>query len=123
MSTTSTPQDPAVAPSLGKELQAARQRLQQQRQRVRTGLWIEAVGVVAMLLVAYALPTLLVDRLLRLEWAFRAGLLLAFLALAARIPVRTEVTAFDLEDANEALGRLRSGALRGAAVLSVESPG
>ena len=88
MSTTSTPQDPAVAPSLGKELQAARQRLQQQRQRVRTGLWIEAVGVVAMLLVAYALPTLLVDRLLRLEWAFRAGLLLAFLALAARVVFR-----------------------------------
>jgi propanol-preferring alcohol dehydrogenase len=33
--------------------------------------------------------------------------------------VRTEVETFRLEDANEALDRLRSGALRGAAVLLV----
>jgi len=41
----------------------------------------------------------------------------AFLALAPRIPVRTEVEPFPLEQANEALARLRAGALRGAAVL------
>ena len=40
-----------------------------------------------------------------------------FLALAPTIPVRTEVETFPLEDANEALDRLRRGALRGAAVL------
>jgi propanol-preferring alcohol dehydrogenase len=40
-----------------------------------------------------------------------------FLALAPTIPVRTEVETFRLEQANEALDRLRSGALRGAAVL------
>ena len=40
-----------------------------------------------------------------------------FLALAPTIPVRTEVETFPLEEANEALARLRSGALRGAAVL------
>jgi propanol-preferring alcohol dehydrogenase len=40
-----------------------------------------------------------------------------FLALAARIPLRTEVTTFALEDANEALARLRGGRLTGAAVL------
>jgi propanol-preferring alcohol dehydrogenase len=40
-----------------------------------------------------------------------------FLALAPTIPVRTEVETFPLEQAGEALGRLRSGALRGAAVL------
>jgi propanol-preferring alcohol dehydrogenase len=40
-----------------------------------------------------------------------------FLAVAPTIPVRTEVETFALEDANEALARLRSGALRGAAVL------
>ena len=40
-----------------------------------------------------------------------------FLALAPSIPVRTEVETFPLEQANEALTRLRSGALRGAAVL------
>jgi propanol-preferring alcohol dehydrogenase len=40
-----------------------------------------------------------------------------FLSLAPSVPVRTEVETFSLEDANEALARLRSGALRGAAVL------
>ena len=40
-----------------------------------------------------------------------------FLALAPRIPVRTEVERFRLEEANEALGRLRAGDVRGAAVL------
>jgi propanol-preferring alcohol dehydrogenase len=42
-----------------------------------------------------------------------------FLALAARVPVRSEVQTFALEDANEALERLRSGRVRGAAVLDV----
>jgi alcohol dehydrogenase, propanol-preferring len=40
-----------------------------------------------------------------------------FLALAPAIPVRTEVEVFPLEDANDAVDRLRRGALRGAAVL------
>jgi alcohol dehydrogenase, propanol-preferring len=40
-----------------------------------------------------------------------------FLALAPRVPVRTEVETFSLEQAGEALERLRRGALRGAAVL------
>jgi len=40
-----------------------------------------------------------------------------FLALAPRVPVRTEVETFPLSGANEALARLRSGRLRGAAVL------
>jgi propanol-preferring alcohol dehydrogenase len=42
---------------------------------------------------------------------------LAFLALAAEVPVRTEVETFPLAAANEALDRLRRGALSGAAVL------
>jgi propanol-preferring alcohol dehydrogenase len=42
-----------------------------------------------------------------------------FLALAPRIPVRTEVETHPLEQANEALDRLRSGRIRGAAVLAV----
>ena len=41
----------------------------------------------------------------------------AFLALAPRVPVRTEITRFALEDANLALERLRRGELQGAAVL------
>jgi propanol-preferring alcohol dehydrogenase len=33
------------------------------------------------------------------------------------VPVHTEVEVFPLEQANEALGRLRRGEIRGAAVL------
>jgi alcohol dehydrogenase, propanol-preferring len=40
-----------------------------------------------------------------------------FLALAPAVPVRTEVETFPLAEANEALERLRRGAVRGAAVL------
>ena len=43
-----------------------------------------------------------------------------FLALAPRVPVRTEVQTFPLEEANEALARLRSGKIQGAAVLTVD---
>jgi alcohol dehydrogenase, propanol-preferring len=42
-----------------------------------------------------------------------------FLALAPRVPVRTEVETFPLEQANDALDRLRRGEIRGAAVLSI----
>jgi propanol-preferring alcohol dehydrogenase len=41
-----------------------------------------------------------------------------FLALAPRVPVRTEVETHPLEAANEALARLRSGAVRGALALT-----
>ena len=41
----------------------------------------------------------------------------AFMTLAPRIPVRTQVTAFPLEEANEALATLREGRLTGAAVI------
>jgi propanol-preferring alcohol dehydrogenase len=40
-----------------------------------------------------------------------------FLALAPRIPVRTQVETFPLESANEALAKLRAGDVRGAVVL------
>jgi propanol-preferring alcohol dehydrogenase len=43
-----------------------------------------------------------------------------FLALAPRVPVRTEVEQFPLESANEALDRLRRGEIKGSAVLRVE---
>lgn len=42
-----------------------------------------------------------------------------FLALAPKVPVRTEVQTFPLTAANEALDALRSGKIRGAAVLMV----
>jgi propanol-preferring alcohol dehydrogenase len=44
-----------------------------------------------------------------------------FLALAPTIPVRTQVETFALEEANEALGRLRRGDLQGSAVLVVHA--
>ena len=40
-----------------------------------------------------------------------------FLALAPTVPVHTEVEIFELADANDALGRLRRGDVRGAAVV------
>ena len=44
-----------------------------------------------------------------------------FLELAPRIPVRTEITPFPLEQANEALDAVRTGRVHGSAVLSVAS--
>jgi propanol-preferring alcohol dehydrogenase len=42
-----------------------------------------------------------------------------FLALAPRVPVRTEVESFELKETNHALARLRGGDVRGAAVVQV----
>ena len=42
-----------------------------------------------------------------------------FLALAPRVPVRTTVTAFPLEQTNEAIAHLRGGEIHGAAVVQV----
>jgi len=42
-----------------------------------------------------------------------------FIALAPQIPVRTEVEVHPLEAANEALASIRTGALKGAAVLTL----
>jgi len=44
-----------------------------------------------------------------------------FMALAPKIPVRTEIETFPLEEANEALNRLRAGKIHGAAVLVTKS--
>ncbi|MBW4621709.1 MAG: zinc-dependent alcohol dehydrogenase family protein [Cyanosarcina radialis HA8281-LM2] len=43
-----------------------------------------------------------------------------FLALAPQVPIRTEVTTFPLERANEALDALRRGQINGAAVLVID---
>jgi len=43
-----------------------------------------------------------------------------FLELAPTIPVETAVETHPLSDANLALGRLRSGAVRGSSVLLLE---
>jgi propanol-preferring alcohol dehydrogenase len=46
-----------------------------------------------------------------------------FMALAPRVPVRTEVEVHSLEDANKAIDSIRDGSLRGAAVLRIASSG
>ncbi len=45
-----------------------------------------------------------------------------FLQIAPQVPVKTEVEVFPLEEANEALERLRRGQIHGAAVLAVAAP-
>jgi alcohol dehydrogenase, propanol-preferring len=42
-----------------------------------------------------------------------------FLGLAPEVPVNTEIEVFALDEANEALGRLRAGEIRGSAVLTL----
>ena len=42
-----------------------------------------------------------------------------FMELAPKVPVRTEIREFSLQEANEALQHLRAGELRGAAVLKI----
>ena len=42
-----------------------------------------------------------------------------FLALAPRVPVQTEIESYPLEQAGDALARLRRGEVRGAAVLEI----
>jgi propanol-preferring alcohol dehydrogenase len=46
-----------------------------------------------------------------------------FLELAPRVPVRTQVTTYPLEDTGKALDDLRSGALSGAAVVQIRGGG
>lgn len=55
------------------------------RRRARQGIWIETIGVVCLLLLAYAVPTLLTDRSLRLEWIFRCVLLASFVVVVVRV--------------------------------------
>jgi propanol-preferring alcohol dehydrogenase len=43
------------------------------------------------------------------------------MTLAPKVPVRTEIETFPLEETNEALNRLRAGKIRGAAVLVTDS--
>jgi propanol-preferring alcohol dehydrogenase len=45
-----------------------------------------------------------------------------FLDLAPRVPVRTQVTTYELDDTGKALDDLRSGALTGAAVVRIQAP-
>jgi propanol-preferring alcohol dehydrogenase len=45
-----------------------------------------------------------------------------FMTLAPQVPIRTQVEAFPLENAGDALDRLRAGHIRGAAVILPRRP-
>lgn len=69
------------------------------RRRARTGIWVEAAGCIGLLAIAFALPSFLTDRGLRLEWIFRAVLLASFAVVVVRalqrrllVPLRVELT-------------------------------
>ncbi|MBM4063381.1 MAG: DUF4175 domain-containing protein [Planctomycetes bacterium] len=90
---------PPAAPPLA----AARSVLAGLRARARAGIWIETLGVVGLLLVAYALPSYVTDRGLRLEWFYRCLLLLSFLAVVARVVVRRLVRPLEVRLGDEEL--------------------
>jgi alcohol dehydrogenase, propanol-preferring len=57
------------------------------------------------------------ERVLRSVANLTRGDAEAFLALSARVPIRTHTEPFPLNEANRALAKLRAGDMRGAAVL------
>lgn len=76
----------------------AQQRLGSLRRAARRAIVVETLGGTAAALACYALTTLLVDRMLRLETGFRAVLLLGFVVLLVRLvrdrfvrPMRVEL--------------------------------
>ncbi|MBX3462654.1 MAG: hypothetical protein KF830_05755 [Planctomycetes bacterium] len=75
-------------PSLG----GAPAELHRLRARARRGLWLEALGSLGLLLLGYAVPTLVTDRSLRLEWIFRCLLLASFVVVLVRVVRRRLVT-------------------------------
>ena len=62
---------------------------------------------------------LYMERTLRSVANYTRADALEFLDLAARIPIRSEIEVFPLEQANEALQRLKHSRIRGSAVLAV----
>lgn len=90
------------------------------RRRARAGIWIEGLGLFAALLVAFALPSFVTDRLLRLEWIVRALLLGTFVATVARVLQLRLVRplAVPLDDDELALAVERSAPLVKQALIS-----
>ena len=80
------------------------------RARARTGIWIETLGLLALLLVAFAVPSFLTDRSLRLEWIYRAVLLASFVVVLMRLVLRRLVVPLrqPLDDEEMALAVERS---------------
>ena len=117
MSTTSTIEaSGTAAPSHG----GATAQLDRQRRRARRGIWIETLGTLCLLLLAYALPTLLTDRALRLEWIYRCVLLVSFVVVVVRVVHRKLVRplAVPLDETEMALAVERRAPGLGQALIS-----
>lgn len=108
--------DPIAAPPAAAELARL-------RARVRSGIWIEALGGLALLLLVFAAATMLADRMLRLERPFRAGLLMAF-AVVAVVDLRRRLLqplAVALDDDEMALAvERRAPGIRQALISSLQ---
>jgi hypothetical protein len=85
--TISVEQAPARPRAL-EPLSGARANFDRLRGRAHFGIWVETIGLAGLLLAAYAIPSFLTDRGLRLEWVFRAALLATFLVVVARLVMR-----------------------------------
>ncbi|MCR9244410.1 MAG: hypothetical protein NXI31_05220 [bacterium] len=104
-------------------LGSARVKFDQLRARARRGIWIESLGMLSLLLVAYAVPTFLTDRYLRLEWVFRAILLGTFVVTVLRMLNRRFIKpiAVTLDDEEMALAVERaSPGVRQALISSLQ---
>ncbi|HEX5054622.1 MAG TPA: hypothetical protein VFZ65_22790 [Planctomycetota bacterium] len=86
MNSTTVPIEPRLPG--GPALAEAQAKFAELRRRVHKGIWIETLGVLGLLLVAFALPSYLTDRNLRLEWIFRCVLLASFLFVVLRVVIR-----------------------------------
>ncbi|MCA8973309.1 MAG: hypothetical protein KDC98_01240 [Planctomycetes bacterium] len=73
----------ATLPAL-EAMGAARVEFDQLRSRARRGIWIETLGILGLLCIAYAIPSFLTDRLLRLEVVYRVVLLASFAVVVVR---------------------------------------
>ncbi|MBL8732603.1 MAG: hypothetical protein JNN13_09575 [Planctomycetes bacterium] len=124
--TSSAPVGPPPSPASGflaGDLAAAHAELAALRARARRGIAVEALGVAGLLLVAFAIPTLLTDRALRLEWAYRAALLATFVVVLLRVVWRRFVvpSRVDLGDGEMALAvERRSPEIRQALISSLQ---
>jgi hypothetical protein len=83
-----SPSTAAIVAAPASALGAARASIAALRSRARRGIWIETLGVLGLMLIAYAIPSFLTDRGLRLEWGFRALLLGSFAIVVARTVLR-----------------------------------
>jgi hypothetical protein len=118
---------PATAPSVplppAASLHAAAARFASLRSKARLGIWVEATSLGALLLVAFALPSFLTDRGLRLEWIYRFVLLGTFVAVVVRVLLRRLVRplAVRLDDDEMALAVERNvPATRQALISSLQ---